>query len=495
MPKEKILVIDDEDVILQLFRDILTRSNYEVKTATSGKEGIKLFEDERFDLIITDIKMPGISGIDIIKHIRVNNNEVPIIVVTGHGTIDIAIDSLKLGSQGFILKPFTPEEIRAAIVDAMEKTRLLSENIKLRALLPLFEFSKEIIGEVDLDRLLKLILKIAVRETHADNAYITFIDEVSGRLNIKESYGLSPDFIKEFERSCCDNIAGLVVREGRSLLIFPGVDLQPEFEAARKMEGIYSGICVPLSIKGNIIGALCIYRTTGRQPFTKSEEELVSILSGQASAAIENAQLYEKLEHSYLSTMIALSNAVEARDMYTEMHMKNIAEYSVVIARKLGLSDIDIENIRKAALLHDIGKISVPDHILMKPGRLSEEEMDVIKTHPSHGARIIEPIEQLNQAKKLIKYHQERFDGKGYPEGLKGEDIPLGARIIAVADAFGAMTSDRPYRKAFSIDKAVEELKRGSGTQFDPYVVEVFISVLKEKGILNTSFFLPYTPP
>ncbi|MFZ6016542.1 MAG: HD domain-containing phosphohydrolase [Nitrospirota bacterium] len=494
MPKEKILVIDDEDVILQLFRDILTRINYEVKTATSGKEGIKLFEDERFDLIITDIKMPGISGIDIIRHVRENNNEVPIIVVTGHGTIDIAIDSLKLGSQGFILKPFTPEEIRAAIVDAMEKTRLLSENIKLRALLPLFEFSKEIMGEVDLGRLLKLILEIAVRETRADNAYIALIDEVSGKLNIKESYGLSPDFIKEFEYRCWDNIAGLVVREGKSLFISPGVDLQPEFEAARKMEGIYSGICVPLSMKGDIIGVICIYRRAGRQLFTKSEEELVSILSGQASAAIENARLYERLERSYLSTMIALSNAVEARDLYTDIHMKDIAEYSVMIAKKLGLSDNDTENIRKAALLHDIGKISVPDHILMKPGKLSEKEMDVIKRHPSSGAMIIEPIESLKQAREIIKYHQEHFDGSGYPEGLKGEEIPLGARIIAVADAFGAMTSDRPYRKAFSIDKAVEELKKGCGTQFDPHVVEVFISVLKEKGILNTSFFLPHTP-
>lgn len=495
MPKEKILVIDDEDVILQLFRDILTRINYEVKTATSGKEGIKLFEDERFDLIITDIKMPGISGIDIIRHVRENNNEVPIIVVTGHGTIDIAIDSLKLGSQGFILKPFTPEEIEAAIVDAMEKTRLLSENIKLRALLPLFEFSKEIMGEVDLGRLLKLILEIAVREVRADNAYIALIDEVSGKLNIKESYGLPPDFIKEFEYRCWDNIAGLVVREGKSLLISPGVDLQPEFEAARRREGIYAGICVPLSMKGDIIGVLCIYRTAGRQLFTRSEEELISILSGQASAAIENARLYERLEHSYLSTIIALSNAVEARDLHTDIHMKDIAEYSVAIAKKLGLSDNDTENIRKAALLHDIGKISVPDHILMKPAKLSEEEMEVIKRHPSNGAMIIEPIESLKHAREIIKYHQEHFDGRGYPEGLKGEEIPLGARIIAVADAFGAMTSDRPYRKAFSIDKAVEELKKGSGTQFDPHVVEIFISVLKERGILNTSFSPPHTPP
>jgi HD-GYP domain-containing protein (c-di-GMP phosphodiesterase class II) len=151
----------------------------------------------------------------------------------------------------------------------------------------------------------------------------------------------------------------------------------------------------------------------------------------------------------------------------------------------MGLSDNDIENIRKAALLHDIGKISVPDHILMKPGKLSEEEMEVIKKHPANGAKIIEPVEPLKHATKIIKHHQECYNGTGYPEGLRGKEIPLGARIIAVADAFGAMTTDRPYRRALSIGEAVKELKKCAGTQFDPHLVEIFISILEEKGILN----------
>jgi putative nucleotidyltransferase with HDIG domain len=183
--------------------------------------------------------------------------------------------------------------------------------------------------------------------------------------------------------------------------------------------------------------------------------------------------------------MVALSCVVEARDLYTDKHMKDIAEYSVSIAKKLGLSDDDIENIRKAALLHDIGKISVPDHILMKPGKLSEEEMEVIKKHPSNGAKIIEPVEPLKHAKNIIEHHQECFDGTGYPEGLRGKDIPLGARIVAVADAFGAMTTNRPYRKALTVGEAVKELKKCAGTQFDPQLVEVFISILEEKGIMD----------
>jgi len=209
------------------------------------------------------------------------------------------------------------------------------------------------------------------------------------------------------------------------------------------------------------------------------------VLSDQAAAAIENASLYEKLERSYLSTIITLSGVVEARDFYTDKHMKDIAEYSVGIAKKLNLSEKEIENIRKAGLLHDLGKVSVPDHILLKAGKLTEDEMEIIKKHPTTGAKMIEQVEPLKDAREIIKHHQECYDGSGYPDGLKAKEIPLGARIIAVADAFGAMTTDRPYRKALSIEQAVMELKKFSGIQFDPEIVELFISLLKERGDLE----------
>ena len=170
--KERILVIDDEDFILQLARDILTKTSYEVKTVSDGNEGIRLLESRKFDLLLTDIRMPDISGLDVIKHVRTGNKEIPIIIITGHGTLETAVDALRLGAQGFLLKPFTPVELRAAVADALEKTRLLKENIKLRTLMPLFEFSREIIGETDPRRLLKLIVEIALKETRADAACV-----------------------------------------------------------------------------------------------------------------------------------------------------------------------------------------------------------------------------------------------------------------------------------------------------------------------------------
>lgn len=274
------------------------------------------------------------------------------------------------------------------------------------------------------------------------------------------------------------------MKENRPVLVVPGLPMPEGFEEIPGTNE-YSSIYMPLTVRGKGIGILSLSRAGAEHPFSLPDVELVSVLGGQAAAAIENARLYEKLEQSYLSTIVTLSGIAEAKDFYTDKHMKDIAEYSVDIARKLGLSEADVENIRMAALLHDLGKITVPDDILKKPGRLSEEEMEVIRKHPAHGAKMIESIEPMKDAREIIRHHHEYYDGSGYPDGLRGEDIPLGARIIGVADAFDAMTSNRPYRKALPMDKVIKELKDFSGIQFDPDIVKVLILILREKGILE----------
>ena len=485
MQREKILIIDDEDIILRLSTDILTKADYEVRTTSDGYEGVKLLENERFDLLLTDIKMPDIDGIEVIRRVRTNNKEIPIIVITAHGTLDVAIDALRLGAHGFLLKPFAPAEMRSAVLEALEKTKLLQENIRMRALMPLFEVSKEIISEIDSQRLLKLILDSAVKATRADIGYIFLMDEVSGKVGMKAEHGLSPDFLMNVKDNYGEKITKVMLQAKKSLHITSEIELPPDLEELRTIEQTFCSIYMPLTVRGNIIGILYIGRTSGTHPFSLSEAELVSVLSGQGAAAIENARLYEKLQQSYLSMIITLSGVVEARDHYTDKHMKDIAEYSVEIAEKLRLPANEIEDIRKAALLHDLGKISVPDHILMKADKLSEAEMDIVKRHPEHGARIIESIEPIRCSREIIRHHHESYNGKGYPDGLEGTNIPLGARIISVADAFGAMTTTRPYRKALSADEAQEELIKFSGTQFDPAIVEIFIAILREKGVLK----------
>ncbi len=193
----------------------------------------------------------------------------------------------------------------------------------------------------------------------------------------------------------------------------------------------------------------------------------------------DNLQLFD--------TIKVLALALDARDHYTHGHSQQVTEYAVDIAREIGLSCKEIDNIRDAGILHDIGKIGIPDAILLKPGRLTEEEYAQIKKHPVIGKKILEPVNCLADKIPLIYHHHERIDGQGYPEGLEGDNIPLGARILSVADAYQAMTSDRPYRKALPTLIAIEELKRFKGRQFDPDIVDAFLRVLKRMGMDKTT--------
>lgn len=486
MPNEKILIIDDEDSIRQLCSAVLKSENYAVRSASNGIEALKMVGAEPFDLILTDIKMPGMSGLQFIISVREIDTEIPIVVITGHGTVETAIESLRLGVQGFLMKPFTIKELKDSVHDAFIKTRLIKENIRLRALMPLFETTKMLMAQIDLDRLLGTIVDNAMKDTKADRGSLMLLDDKRGELRIAASSGIPRELVASSREKLGDGISGRVAEKGEPLLINNNSGLEPALLASMKDGGISSSLCVPLVIKEKVIGVLNLSKIRSEDKFTNADQEMLSVLCGQAAIAIENARLYMRLEDSYLSTIIALSAAVEARDSYTVGHMHHISEYSTSIAKELGLSNEEIADIRIAGLLHDLGKIGIPDNILLKPGKLSKAEYDIMKSHPTVGVRIIESIESLKTSSVIIESHQEQYDGSGYPRGLKGTEIPLGARILAVADAFDAMTTTRPYRKAMSYKEAFEEIKRCSGTQFDPEVVKHFTRVLKDRGLLGS---------
>jgi putative nucleotidyltransferase with HDIG domain len=204
---------------------------------------------------------------------------------------------------------------------------------------------------------------------------------------------------------------------------------------------------------------------------------VVASFAGQLAVAIENARLYVDLENTFLGTIGALAAAVDAKDPYTYGHSSEVTEHTIAIAHRMGLSADEIEKLRIGALLHDIGKIGIDGAILNKPGRLTDEEFEIIKGHPDIAANILSSLEFLTEVVPLVRHHHEHYAGGGYPLGIAGEDIPLGARIIAVADAFNAMTSDRPYRTSLAHDVAIRELMKHSGTQFDPEVVRAFLRV------------------
>jgi len=205
-------------------------------------------------------------------------------------------------------------------------------------------------------------------------------------------------------------------------------------------------------------------------PFSTSDLQIVLILSSQVVASLENSALYENLRENYFRTIQALVAAVEAKDPYTRWHSTNVAKYAVAFARDMGMKPTQLEEIHIAAILHDMGKIGISEVIISKPTNLSREEFDIMKDHPAHGIRILEPIGFSSAIIDAIFQHHERFDGKGYPRGLAGEKISLAARILSVADTIDAMISERPYRGRISIQDVLRELERESGGQFDPRV-------------------------
>jgi HD-GYP domain-containing protein (c-di-GMP phosphodiesterase class II) len=270
----------------------------------------------------------------------------------------------------------------------------------------------------------------------------------------------------------------------------PEAQTNRELSALWKSEGFVTYTGVPLIAKGDLKGVLEIHHRSIFHPETQWTE-LVQNFSTQAAIAIENTQLFNDLQNTnfelslaYDATIEGWARALELRENEPPGHFQRVTEMTLVLARAMGVRDSDLVHVRRGALLHDIGKMALPDPILRKTGPLSEEEWGVMRTHPNHARELLTPIAYLRPALDIPCYHHEKWDGSGYPNGLKGEQIPLAARVFAVADVFDASTSDRFHRKGISKDKALEYIKSESGKHFDPSVVGAFLQLLS-KGQLQ----------
>ena len=331
----RILIVDDDPQVRSILMRCLEADYPECIDTHSPFDALHKIKNDHFDLIISDVMMPGMSGTELLRLVRKNDPETAVIIVTGAADIGIAVDSLRLGAFDFLPKPFDLLSVRHAVRRALERRQLL----------------------------------------------------------IKNRY-----YQEELEKEV--------------------------WERTREL-----------------------------------------------NTALED------VEESYRMSLEALANVLDAREHETHGHSRRVREYTSALARIVGLSDGELIHVGRGALLHDVGKIGVPDSILLKPGKLTEAEWIKMKEHPRIGFEILREIQFLEPAAQIVLAHQERWDGKGYPAGLSGDQIPLGSRLFAVVDTLDAMTSDRPYRKAMSYETALAEVRRCSGTQFDPRVVEAFLSV------------------
>ena len=241
---------------------------------------------------------------------------------------------------------------------------------------------------------------------------------------------------------------------------------------------------VPLNIRSKVFGVLAVSVLDGDTRFSEKDLYYMSFMTNKAAYAIENIALYENIYENLFATLYAFVKAIEARDPYTEQHSNRVTRIAIALCQAMGGSEEEQDILNVAGQLHDIGKIGIRDDILLKPGRLTEEEFRIIKEHPVIGANIVERLGLWDREKNIIKCHHERFDGTGYPDGLAGENIPILGRILSVADVYDAIASDRAYRMKMEESKILQIMYGGSGTQFDPEVINVFRS-LYEKGSLR----------
>jgi putative nucleotidyltransferase with HDIG domain len=338
----RVLVVDDDPAVRDVLAQSLGESGYRCDTASDGLEALEKVRASGFEVLLSDLDMPLMDGVLLLKEIKALQPDTEFIMLTGIVDLDTAIRAMRMGATDYLTKPFNLAQVRLTVERALEKRRLVLENREYRMALE----------------------------------------------------------AKVVERTA---------------------------ELTRK---------------------------------TRQVEDL-----------------YSRLDESYRTTLEALATALDARDAETLGHSARVAAYTVTVARRMGVTEPEITDIYRGALLHDVGKIGIRDAILLKPGKLTAAEWREMRKHPEIGARMLQGIKFLEGAIAIVLCHQERYDGKGYPGRLKGEQIPLGARIFAVVDTLDAMTSDRPYRKALTYARAREEIIRYSGTQFDPKVVEVFLRI------------------
>ena len=333
---------------------------------------------------------------------------------------------------------------------------------------------------LDLDKITRIVLSDVIETLHIGHAaiFIRHNSEHSFYLLAEQGVPKIPAPVLGFDHP----IVKWMMNQNR-ILSKNMLDVMPIFKAIWKNEADYlrefpAELFIPLNTKGELVGFIIVAPKQSTQSYSHDDEVILSTLANQTAVVIENARLYEDLEETFVQTVVALANAIDIRDTYTSNHSQRIAEWAADIARTMGCNAQEIQAIYWGGLLHDIGKIGIPDSILRKPTKLDKVEWDIIQRHTILGAQLVSPIKKLAKVAPIIEYSHERYNGSGYPHGLKGEEIPLGARIIGVVDSYSAMRDERPYKKPVSHEEAIEELKRNSGILFDPHVINIFMDLV-----------------
>jgi response regulator RpfG family c-di-GMP phosphodiesterase len=517
----RIAVADDEVKICELLQTVLADDGYTVDTYSYSLECLSAIKSGGYDMLITDLKMPIMDGLDLAARARKIDPDLVVLVITGYASVESAVTALRSGFDDYIMKPLEIDQLRTVVSKALDARNLRRRNETLvsqlkEANVELMQAKERLSGQigeaqVNLSRtssslekrvrelsILNDISKVASSVLDMGRLLNVYIDLVRSKIGIRRSS------IHLFDASsgelvvCAadgDGATGLVgsrtpmglgiegwVAENRIPVLIDDLAKDSRFKdkgSAKYDQGTF--ICAPLIAKDELLGVVDLNGKVSGDKFTESDLKLLITIAGQISAAIDNARLYRLLQENSFRTVQALATTLEAKDRYTHGHSARVTDYSERVARQMGFPEEDIIRLRYASQLHDVGKIGVDEAILRKPTSLSENERLAIQEHPVIGERIIEPLDFLSDVKSIIRRHHERWDGRGYPDGIAGESLSPLTQIMSVADAYDAMTSERPYRRARSVDEALKELARCKGTQFSPHIVDEFVTMMSSE--------------
>jgi putative nucleotidyltransferase with HDIG domain len=487
---DSVLVVDDDDACRTYLAEAFEALGCRVRQAADAGEALRLIAARRPDLVCSDLRMPGLDGLEFLDLLRGHAPGVPCVVVSGCGEVSARTEAQRLGVTAFLPKPVRLADLDALLRHAAVTTPGAKHGPAARAVS--VEDASRGSGAIDPQLLYKatqlsLLTRFAGVLRHAGAPpreaapAAAVVGPVMDRGLDTARLALRADWAAfcVVDRGAA-RIAGWSGAPDGPLVeqVIAGVGETDRGGAWRGSIGGAPVATAPLVVQGEAVGILCTGRASGRDAFSWSDAELLAAFAEQTAVAVENACLVRQLEQSVHASVTSLVTALEAKHKYTEGHSLRVARYADAIAVGLALPPAIREQVYTAALLHDLGKVGVRDDVLDKCGALEEAEWAAMRQHPMLGARILSSLDFLAEEARTVRSHHERPDGRGYPDGLSGEAIPLAARIIAVADAFDAMRSIRSYRTALSEEAALAELRRGAGTQFDPAAVDAFCAWL-----------------
>lgn len=494
----KVLYVDDSVLDRELVRDALMHEGdgFELTEAASRAEFEKKLAEGPYDVVLSDFNILGFEGLQVLEAVSQRFPDTPVVIVTGTGSEEVAVEAMKRGAADYVIK--SPSHVRKlpltlrSILDQRRVEREQRERIdrQIQRLTALHEISRAITATTRLEGVLETILRHTAEELGVDAANILLADENQQLLEFAAGHAAGSVATRFAQSQLSKGYAGSAVLDRRLVHVsnlLEGASVEEVNSVPVVASGIIEYYGAPLVAKGQLKGVLEVFHEGPINP-DPDWTDFLEMIAEQAAIAIDGAQVVESLRESneelalaYSATIEGWSRALEIRDHDTEGHTLRVTELTLQLGRELAVDEEELVHMRRGALLHDIGKLGVPDRILLKPSSLEEAEWIEMQRHAELANEMISPITYLNPALEIPFCHHERWDGTGYPQGLAGEDIPWAARIFAVVDVWDALRSDRPYRPAWTREATLKHIQAQSGTHFDPKVVDAFVKLVAEE--------------